>query len=235
MREDSSTGTRIDKAIAAAESEFRNGLDDVQAWSQTAYPDLQPRLAAEIEKRLPVWQVLRSPPQLVQDSGDDNGVAVGAVVGGRYELTELVGHGAQASVWTAWDVEQSERVAIKVLRRLTIGDANGLRREVEALGRLKHARIAAIRDHDLGGDRPFFVREFIVGLPLNELILDDQYLDENVAAAICRDIADAISHAHEMGVIHRDLKPANVILRTADDAPVLVDFALSKIDELTTI
>ena len=82
----------------------------------------------------------------------------------------------------------------------------------KALGRLKHPGIAQIYDADTaaGGHTPFFAMEYVAGRPLTRYAEAAQ-LDTSARLTLLAQVADAVHHAHQRGVIHRDLKPSNIV------------------------
>lgn len=122
--------------------------------------------------------------------------------------------------------------AIKVL----LSDAPDLverfRREAETVASLAHVGIVSILDFD-EDERgvPFFVMEHLEGEPLDVVLSRGPLPIEN-AVTIMRELCDAVSYAHERGVLHRDLKPSNVFMARREGAgvrPVLLDFGIAKL------
>ncbi len=155
---------------------------------------------------------------------------------GRYELEAFLGAGGFGVVWKARDCELGRRVAVKIARpgRLTDAkDRERFLREARSAARLRHPGIVGILDagHEAGLD--FIVSELVEGFPLSQLLEEETALPLDLSVAIARDVALALAHAHEHGVIHRDLKPANILLEASNDrkappTPRLADFGLAK-------
>ncbi len=158
----------------------------------------------------------------------------GELVANRYVIRCFVARGGMGEVYEAFDVELSERVAIKTLRRelLTDGDAVArLKREVSVMRKVAHpsvCRIAELGEHVAQDGRvPFFTMEFIEGETLGDRLLHAGPFAADEALRIASQIAEAIDAVHEAGIIHRDLKSSNVIL--AEEGRVVVtDFGLAK-------
>jgi serine/threonine-protein kinase len=152
----------------------------------------------------------------------------------RYALDELVSAGGMASVYRARDEVLARTVAVKILHPKLADDENFIerfRREALAAARLTHPNIVSIYDTGTEsgpeGDQHFIVMEFCGGGTLADLAAAEGPLDPGRICAIGSAICDALSYAHENGVIHRDIKPANVLL--ADDGTVKVsDFGIAK-------
>jgi Tol biopolymer transport system component len=147
----------------------------------------------------------------------------------HYRLVAKIGEGGMGVVWKAHDTTLDRPVAIKVLPEAFAADAERLgrfQREAKTLAALNHPSIAAIYGlHEAGGLR-FLAMEYVEGEDLAGRMRRGP-LPVEEALAIARDIADALSAAHAIGVVHRDLKPANVVLAVGG-APKVLDFGLAK-------
>jgi serine/threonine-protein kinase len=160
-------------------------------------------------------------------------LAQGTLVAGKYRLQRLLGEGAMGVVWSARNELTSGQVALKLI----LGPGPELRlrllREAQACCQITHKNVIQI--HDVGqmesGD-PFLVMELLSGETLAELLARKRRLNQREAAVIGRDVARALSAAHEKGIVHRDLKPANIFLHNqpGEDARVVkvLDFGVSK-------
>jgi eukaryotic-like serine/threonine-protein kinase len=156
------------------------------------------------------------------------------VVGGRYELGRVVGHGATARVYEATDRQTGLLVAVKILSRLYATDSHERRRflrEAEAVIGIDHPNVIRVLDYGrLRDGRPYIVTEFLKGGSLGELLRRERVLGQTRTLRIVRDTASALQAAHRIGVIHRDIKPDNILLVGSSEAPEVrvVDFGLSK-------
>jgi serine/threonine protein kinase/Tfp pilus assembly protein PilF len=142
----------------------------------------------------------------------------GSIAG--YRIAGLLGEGAMGVVYEAEQQHTNRRVAIKVMHRFHLVDdlhARMFQREVETLGRLKHANIAAIYESGHTEDgRDFFAMELVRGLTLDRWLADrpspvteeELKLRLRLFSVLCQ----AVHYAHQRGVIHRDLKPANILV-----------------------
>jgi serine/threonine protein kinase len=148
---------------------------------------------------------------------------------GNYEVLARLGAGGMGEVYRAHDHSTGRDVALKVLPEAVASDPERLarfQREAKALGVLNHPNIAAIYGVEDRGARPAIVMELVAGEDLSVRIARGR-VPVAEALAIARQIADAVSAAHDAGIVHRDLKPANVKVR--DDGVVKVlDFGLAK-------
>ena len=155
------------------------------------------------------------------------------LVGSRishFRLVEQIGEGAFGRVYRAFDEHLHCDVAIKVLVGEDADDPAAiarLLREARLAAKLEHVNICRVFDADEYEGRGFIVMEFVRGRPLNALIPSGgMRIDEAIRYGI--QIADALEHAHDKGVIHRDLKPSNVVVTTADRRAKVLDFGLAR-------
>jgi len=147
----------------------------------------------------------------------------------RYRLIERIAVGGSAEVWRAHDEQLDRPVAVKRLHEHLVLDATSRQRlaaEARAVAALSHPVIVGIYDVDTEGDSPAIVMELVDGESLAAKIERDGPLAPARAASITADVADALFHAHQRGVIHRDVKPGNVLI-AADGRARLVDFGIA--------
>ncbi len=147
---------------------------------------------------------------------------------GRYEILRRLGQGGFGVVYLARDPELGRHVAVKVLR----ADRRRMDRALDlihadaiATARLSHPNIITVFDVGTWGGRPFMVVELLEGEPLDRR-LGRGPLSVREASAMAGQIARALVHAHQSGVIHRDLKPENVFV-LADGRVKVLDFGLA--------
>jgi eukaryotic-like serine/threonine-protein kinase len=147
----------------------------------------------------------------------------------RYRLLERLASGGSAEVWRARDEQLDREVAVKRLHAHLFTDESSRARlaaEARAAARLSHPVIVGVYDVDATGDAPALVMELVDGESLAARLDRDGPLAEREAAAIVADLAEALFHAHQQGVIHRDLKPGNVLLDRSGRTR-LVDFGIA--------
>jgi WD40 repeat protein len=150
---------------------------------------------------------------------------------GGYAVLGVVGEGASGIVLRARQPETDRVVAVKVLATGTWNPKAlaRFRREVRLLGRLEHPGIARV--YGAGTDtaqtpaRPYFVMEFVDGVPLTAWVRRNDVGTLGVVR-LFRLIAEAVAHAHACGVVHRDLKPANVLV-DGTGQPKVLDFGVA--------
>ncbi len=149
---------------------------------------------------------------------------------GRFRLIDRVGAGAFGEVWKAHDSQFDRDVALKLPRKESLTDAEVERflREARVAAQLQHPNVVHLYDAAQADGLVYIVSEFIEGMNLTEWTAVNQP-DPKRIATLCAELADALRHAHEAGVVHRDLKPANVLM-DIEGRPHLTDFGLAKRD-----
>jgi WD40 repeat protein/serine/threonine protein kinase len=157
----------------------------------------------------------------------------GTVRFGHYELREQLGVGGMGQVLKAWDPSLKREVALKLLRA---GAADGresqrFRREAEAVARLNHPAIVQVYEIGEIDGRLFLTLEFVGGGTLRQR-LSKGPIAPQTAAKLVRQLAEAVDHAHEQGVIHRDLKPSNILVASTESSNAdltlkIADFGLA--------
>jgi eukaryotic-like serine/threonine-protein kinase len=153
------------------------------------------------------------------------------LLGGRYRLDHIAGHGGAATVFVAHDAVLDRTVAIKMLQHRH--DETGIlrerfEREARAEARIVHPNVVSV--HDVGeaeDGRPYIVMDYVEGRSLQATIAEDGPLSSERVAIVGMGIARALAAAHALGIVHRDVKPANVII-DAQGIPHLMDFGLAR-------
>lgn len=152
---------------------------------------------------------------------------------GDFELLEEIGRGGMGVVWRARQRTLNREVAVKTLPGGDLAGAEARARfqgEAQATARLKHPNLVPVHEVGESDGVPYLVMELVEGRPLSE-VLGGKPAPAKLAARWLRDVALAVQHAHDQGVLHRDLKPSNILIESGDDGgrPRVTDFGLAKI------
>jgi serine/threonine-protein kinase len=156
----------------------------------------------------------------------------GEVIGERYRLERQLGHGSMAEVWLARDLELERPVALKLLA--PDADRARFEREARAAAALSHPNVTRLYDFGEAEGRPYMALEYLPGGTLEERLPAGRPLQDDDTAAIARQLAAALAHAHAHGLVHRDFKPANVLF-DASDRPKIADFGIARIGSGSTL
>jgi serine/threonine protein kinase len=155
------------------------------------------------------------------------------LVAGRYRLREPVGTGGMGRVWLARDEMLDRDVAVKEFvppEWMTDEEKARLKdrtlREARSAARLNHPNVVQIYDVVHFDGQPWIVMEYVPSRSLHQVLSEDGALDPIAAARVGLHILDALSAAHDAGVLHRDIKPHNVLIGEGGRV-VLTDFGLA--------
>ncbi len=183
-----------------------------------------PRLAVEIEELL----------RLAEGSwllGDDDPAILPGMPVGPYLVERALGAGGMGSVLLAEQVEPvRRRVALKVLRSPTLESRVRFSSEAQALAALSHPGICRYLDSGFTEQGfAYLAMEWIEGETLQRHLASARPTVED-SVRLVREIALAVHHAHQRGLVHRDLKPSNILMRRRGEAvePVVIDFGVAR-------
>jgi eukaryotic-like serine/threonine-protein kinase len=158
---------------------------------------------------------------------------------GRFQIASVLGQGAMGVVYLANDPDIERPVAIKTVRPEGVGGENPqdletrFLKEARLAGRLQHPNIVTV--YDVGRDHGvcFIAMEYVDGHALTRYLSAGAEMPLSARVGIIRQVAEALGHAHERGVLHRDVKPGNILV--AKDGRVKVtDFGIGKFTEAST-
>jgi serine/threonine protein kinase len=153
---------------------------------------------------------------------------------GKYTLVRELGRGGMGCVFEAYDTELNRKVALKLMYAKPHLDPSDVTpeeerflREAQLTAQLpKHPNIVGLFEAGILEGRRFIAMEFIEGVSMLDW-RQQQDVTLHQKIGILRDVALAVHHAHQHGVIHRDLKPQNILI-TKEGKPYVTDFGLAK-------
>jgi eukaryotic-like serine/threonine-protein kinase len=157
------------------------------------------------------------------------------LLGGRYEVGDLLGRGGMAEVHRGRDTRLGRTVAVKVLRSDLARDPTfqaRFRREAQSAAALNHPSVVAVYDsgEDTSPDgvaAPYIVMEHVEGRTLRQLLAGGRTLPWQEALRITSGVLAALAYSHRNGIVHRDIKPANVMVTPQGDIKVM-DFGIAR-------
>ena len=159
-----------------------------------------------------------------------------SVLGGRYQLDQVIGRGGMAEVWKALDIRLGRDVAVKRLRVDLATDPTfqaRFRREAQSAAGLNHPNIVATYDTGEEADEktgihvPYIVMELVEGHTLRDLLRTDRRILPEKSLEWTMGVLDALNYSHRAGIIHRDIKPANVMV-TPQGTVKVMDFGIAR-------
>ena len=157
---------------------------------------------------------------------------IGTILDDRYEILEVIGEGGMAFVFKATDLRLNRKVAVKIMREDLMDDEDFRSKfyaEAHAVAMLSNQNIVAVYDVSQNPDIEYIVMELVDGITLR------QYMDRRGALAwrevlhFSTQIARALAHAHEKGIVHRDIKPQNVMM-FRDGTAKVADFGIAALE-----
>lgn len=161
---------------------------------------------------------------------------IGEVLREKYRIIDVLGTGGMGAVYKAEHLDLETIVAVKVINsQLSSQDSETFQRfqrEGKIINSLIHPNIVRALDFGIYNGNPYLVMDYIRGESLAERLCKVHRLAPRKAISLFVQICDALSYAHNSGVLHRDLKPANIMLVTmqgGQDTVRLLDFGLAKL------
>ncbi len=161
----------------------------------------------------------------------------GKILNNRYKIIKEIGRGGMAIVYSAQDTLLERRVALKMLRPEYKSDAEFIdkfRQEARAVARLSHPNVVSIFDIVVDEERIYLVMEIVEGKNLKDIIKERTKLSIVESLEIARQIAAALSVAHDNQIVHCDIKPHNIILTEEMEVKV-TDFGIARAVSNSTV
>ncbi|MEP7183884.1 MAG: serine/threonine-protein kinase, partial [Betaproteobacteria bacterium] len=153
---------------------------------------------------------------------------------GRYQIDELIGEGAMARVYKAYDPKIDRMLAIKLLKSQLLADDEyraRFLREATGAGILSHPNIVTVFDVGEEGNSPYLAMEWVEGATLADAVKAGRTLTPKDVIEIGIQLTRALDYAHRKGIVHRDIKPGNIMLVHDSLTVKVADFGICRINE----
>jgi serine/threonine protein kinase len=152
---------------------------------------------------------------------------------GAYSIQSKIGEGGMAQVYKAYHARLRREVAIKVILP-EIADQSGFRerfeREAQLVASLEQRNIVAVYDFGEIGNLTYLVMQYVGGGTLRDLLRKEGSIEPHKAVQYAIQMARALHHAHQRGIVHRDVKPQNMLISTGENHELLLsDFGIAKL------
>ena len=154
---------------------------------------------------------------------------IGKFLDNRYEILEVIGQGGMSVVYRAKCHRLNRMVAVKVLKDEFSEDAefkNRFQDESLSVAMMSHPNIVSVYDVSKSDDIEYIVMELIDGITLKEYLQKKGHLTWQETVYFALQIAKALEHAHNRGIIHRDIKPQNIMV-LRDGTVKVADFGIA--------
>ena len=164
----------------------------------------------------------------------------GRLLGGRYEVREVIGRGGMADVYLGIDARLGRQVALKILKSTLSSDPtfrNRFRLEAMSASKMSHPSIVRVFDAGdedngpagetpPGSTTPYIVMEHVEGHLLSTLMRQGK-LEERHILKVADGVLTALEVSHKAGIVHRDIKPANIMI-SGDGTVKVMDFGIAR-------
>jgi serine/threonine-protein kinase len=149
-------------------------------------------------------------------------------LGAAYTLEQELGGGGMSRVFVATEIALGRKVVVKVLPEEMVGQVSleRFKREIALAARLQHPHVVPLLTAGDAQGLPYFTMPLVEGESLRARLARQGELPLSEAIRLLREIASALSYAHERGIVHRDIKPDNVLL--SGGSAMITDFGVAK-------
>jgi serine/threonine-protein kinase len=229
IREKSASNTLIGDVAESAEKVYSLSAEIRHLLYGFAVRRETERAARDVELSAPrgrMWAV--SSPGLDLDLATYRAPRRRRVIGGRYELGELISQGALSSVFKGRDAATDRQVVVKLLLPALAEDPVALarfRREAEITRKLNHAQVVRAYDFLDGPDDHAIILEQLPGPTLGDLVLDEGPMPPDEVAGLGQVLSDALTYLAAEDVVRLDLKPGNIVM--TNRGPVIIDLGIA--------
>ncbi len=178
-----------------------------------------------------------APDELARPGSPDGTVErlardIEAAANGDIVIERLLGDGRAGLVYLASQKSLGRSVAVKILQPRHVRESRAVlrfKREARAMAGCPHSNILSVYTvGETAGGIPFFVMEYIEGETLEARLARKGKLPLQETVRLTTAVADALTYAHERGLIHRDVKPANILIENGTGRVLIADFGLAK-------
>ena len=164
----------------------------------------------------------------------------GRLLGGRYEVREVIGRGGMADVYLGVDARLGRQVALKILKSTLSSDPtfrNRFRLEAMSASKMSHPSIVRVFDAGdeengplgetpPGSTTPYIVMEHVEGHLLSSLMRQGKLAERHILK-VADGVLTALEVSHKAGIVHRDIKPANIMI-SEDGTVKVMDFGIAR-------
>lgn len=189
------------------------------------------REKAQLEAALAELRLPRDTAADPSSTGDGSGFRPGEVLGGRYEIAEVLGEGGMGTVYRAQDRMIGGDVAVKCLKPDVAEGSEGvalLKEELRLARQITHVNVVRVHDFGETSQARFFTMEYVAGQTLRELLDRGGRMAITPALQIGKQICRGLAAVHQAGIVHGDLKPQNVIV-VGTGVAKLMDFGVARL------